>query len=73
MFRALLCHHQELATIMLITTLVVSFCKGGGVGVHVKFYINATPSSFTERNDQYSNQHYSRELLMMDIVVPETC
>jgi len=22
---------------------------------------------------QYGNQHYSRELLMMDIVVPETC
>jgi len=26
-----------------------------------------------ERNDQCGNQHYSRELLMMDIVVPETC
>jgi len=26
-----------------------------------------------ERNDQYSNQHYSREVLMMGIVVPETC
>jgi len=26
-----------------------------------------------ERNDQRGNQHYSRELLMMDIVVPETC
>jgi len=38
---------------VLITTLVVSFCK--------------------ERNDQCGNQHYSRELLMMGIVVPETC
>jgi len=28
---------------------------------------------FTERNDQCGNQHYSRELLMMGIVVPETC
>jgi len=26
-----------------------------------------------ERNDQCDNQHYSRELLMMGIVVPETC
>jgi len=26
-----------------------------------------------ERNDQCGNQHYSRELLMMDIVVSETC
>jgi len=71
---------------MLITTLVVSFCKDGGGSVNVKlwslvvyvrcevlFYINATPSIFTERNDQCGNQHYSRELLMMGIVVPETC
>ena len=36
-------------------------------------YTNATPSIFTERNDQCGNQHYSRELLMMGIVVPETC
>jgi len=35
--------------------------------------INATPSTFTERNDQCDNQLYSRELLMMGIVVPETC
>jgi len=26
-----------------------------------------------ERNDQCGNQHYSREVLMTDIVVPETC
>ena len=29
-------HHQELASIMLIITLVVSFCKDGGVSVRVK-------------------------------------
>ena len=29
--------------------------------------------SVTERNDQCGNQHYSRELLMMGTVVPETC
>ena len=33
----------------------------------------ATPSIFIERNDHCGNQHYSRELLMMGIVVPETC
>ena len=27
-------HHQELTTVMLITTLVVSFCKDGGVSVN---------------------------------------
>ena len=26
-----------------------------------------------ERNDHCGNQHYSRELLMMRIAVPETC
>jgi len=32
-------HHQELATIMLITTLVVSFCKDGGVSVSVNLWL----------------------------------
>jgi len=31
------------------------------------------PTVNQERNDQCGNQHYSRELLMMGIVVPETC
>jgi len=26
-----------------------------------------------ERNDQCDNQHYSSELVMMGMVVPETC
>ena len=29
-------HHQELATVMMFTTLVLSFCKDGGVSVNVK-------------------------------------
>jgi hypothetical protein len=33
---------------------------------------NLQPTANQERNDQCGNQHYSRELLMMDIVVPET-
>jgi len=31
-------HHQELTTIMLITTLVVSFCKDGRGSVSVKLW-----------------------------------
>jgi len=34
---------------------------------------NFQPTATQERDDQCSNQHYSRELLMMGIVVPETC
>ena len=33
----------------------------------------STLSIFTEGNDQRVNQHYSRELLMMGIVMPVTC
>ena len=32
---------------------------------------NLQPTEHQERNDQCGNQHYSRELLMMGIVVPE--
>jgi len=31
-------HHQELTTIMLITTLVVSFCKYGAGSISVKLW-----------------------------------
>ena len=34
---------------------------------------NLQATANQERNDQCGNQHYSRELLMMGIVVPETC
>ena len=34
---------------------------------------NFQSTATQERDDQYGNQHYSRELLMMGIVVPETC
>jgi len=34
---------------------------------------NLQPTANQERDDQCGNQHYSRELLMMGIVVPETC
>jgi len=34
---------------------------------------NLQPTANQERHDQCGKQHHSRELLMMDIVVPETC
>ena len=34
---------------------------------------NLQPTANQERNDQAGNQHYSRELLMMGIIVPEIC
>jgi len=34
---------------------------------------NLQPTTNQERNDQYGNQHHSRHLLMIGIVVPETC
>ena len=66
---------------MLITKLVVSFlvycrlevrCGQAGVvsGLQAP---NLQPTANQERNYQCGNQHYSRELLMMGIVVPETC
>jgi len=34
---------------------------------------NPQPTANQERIDQCGNQHYSHELLMMGIVMPETC
>ena len=34
---------------------------------------NFQPTTTQERDDQCGNQHYSRELLMIYVVVPETC
>ena len=34
---------------------------------------NLQPTADQERNDQFCNQHHSRELLMMGIVMLETC
>jgi len=82
-------HHQELATMMLITTLVVSFlvCCSWRLGaVRLESCLSLQPGHYSsltapdlqptanqERNDQCGNQHHSRELLMMGIVVPEIC
>ena len=69
-------HHQELATMMLITTLVVSFlvCCRLQPGHYSSLTApNLQPTANQERNNQCGNQHHSRELLMMGIVLPETC
>jgi len=34
---------------------------------------NLQPTANQERKDEYGNQHCSRELLMMGIVMPEIC
>jgi len=34
---------------------------------------NFQPTATQEPDDQCGNQHYTRELLMMGITVPETC
>ena len=61
---------------MLITTLVVSFlvCRRLEPGHYSSLPApNLQPTASQERNDQCGNQHYSRELLTIGIVVPETC
>ena len=68
---------------MLITTLDVSFliccrlevrCCSLQPGHYSSLTApNLQPTANQERNDQCGNQYYNRELLMMGIVVPETC
>ena len=78
-------HHRELDPIMLITTLVISQLGWGGVriagstlslqpGHHPSLTApNLQPTANQERYDQCGNQHHSREVLMMGIVMTETC
>jgi len=66
---------------MLITTLVVSFlvCWSSVLAAaRTLLQPNCTapnlqPAGNQERNDQCGNQHYSRKLLMMGIVMFEIC
>jgi len=48
------------------------------IGLQPRHYSNLTtpnlqPTANQERNDHCGNKHHSGELLMMGIVVPETC
>jgi len=56
---------------LLITTLVVSGLQAG----HYSSLTapNLQPTANQERNDQCGNQQHSRELLMMTIIMLETC
>jgi len=77
--------HQLDATYFIIF-LIASTCFGHYFAHHQKLAAglqpghysslpapNLQPTANQERNDQCGNQHHSRELLMMDIVVLETC
>jgi len=71
---------------MLITTLVVLFCVVSGLQAQAQSCLSLQPGQYSsltapilqhtanqERNDQCGNQHQSCELLMMGIVMLETC
>ena len=63
-------HHQELITVVPITT--------GWISVRAEHLSilpapNFRPTATQEPDGPCGNQHYSNELLMMGIVVPETC
>jgi len=67
------------ATYYFIALLIGSTCFGHYYAHHQEpgHYSSLTAPNLQhtanqERNDQCGNQHYSRELLMMGIVMPET-
>ena len=82
MFRALI-HPSSGACDFSIESPHWSCVLGGGIrgvvsGLQPGHYSslpapNLQPTANQERNDQCGNKHYSGELLMMGIVVPETC
>jgi len=47
--------------------------RAAGYNTTSRAIVNFQPTANQERNDQCGNQHYSRELLMMGIVMLETC
>ena len=74
-------HHQELTTVMLITTWAVRFLgffwlEGYSLqSGHLSSLPapNFQPTATEEPDGPCGTHHYSRELLMMGIIVPETC
>ena len=68
----LVCCRLEVSGLQAKARLVVLFSLQSG-----HYSSLTTPNLQTtvsqERNDQCGNEHYIRELLMMGIVVPETC
>ena len=71
-------HHQELTTIALVTTQAVCpdrmLCYSLQSGhPSIPPALNFQPAATPEPDGLCGNQHYGRELLMMDIMVSETC
>jgi len=74
-------HHQELTTIPLITTLTVPFL--GCCGLEVRWsqagYVSGLQAITCDQQQPKQpdgpcgNEHYSNELLMMGIILSETC
>jgi len=62
--------NQQVATHYFIVHLRGSTCFGHHSSLTAH---NFQHTANQERNDQCGNQHYSRELPMMGIVMPETC
>jgi hypothetical protein len=82
MFRALLCpssgaHDYNVdyhVGLFVLGLLQVGMCYSLQPGHYSSLPApNLQPTATQERNDQCGNQHYSRELLMTGIAVPETC
>jgi len=58
--------------------MMLSCVRAAGYSLQPEHYssltvLNLQHTANQERNDQYGNQHHSRELLMMGIVMPEIC
>ena len=68
-------HHPELTTIVLITTWAVRAAGYSLQPGHLSSLPapNFQPTATQEPDGPCGNQHYSRELLMMGIKVPEIC
>ena len=81
MFRALLCPSSGARDYNVdyhVGLFVLGFFQPAACSLQPRHYSNLTAPNLQttanqERNDQRGNQHYSRELLMMAIVVPKTC
>jgi len=68
-------YHQDLGTMMLLTTLVVLFlvCCRLEVRCWLGWSSFRVAGANQEQYHQCGKQYHSRELLMMGIVMPETC
>jgi len=71
------CIYMYMYIYVFLDRLFTRCCRAAGFSLQPGHYSslpapNLQPTAKEERNDQCGNQHYSRELLMMGIVMPET-